>query len=414
MDSMLQRFLDADMLDIDNNDTQYLYLSETAQELAEFLTNDLRDVIPFTLVALDPSCAPSDPVFERIEETLKARWKLLRKRFADRPRQIYRAIAFEALSVAGTKHDSVFPLVWLTGSSYLPYARLNGEIEICREFFRELAHLFETRSHAVVSPTTLPKLQIRQASSTQDLEEQWAASISPHPYKGVNLQTSGRNPNSQGTSPTYFPQQPWIAEFAPRAAELLVNFYNDQTERFHQDIEKFVSTLVQSIQGVRDFKSDILWWRQTLYSASQHQSYREIEADLAAIIMAVDLHQQTPPVYPISVDHMLHEAVIEVLSRHNRPATYAMTLENYLELIDKEDHREVLQPLLEPEKTNYGRNSLLALTQAHLHGKPVKIENACQRLGVSSEDEIPLWHLAVWLFRDLQAQKIIEVEEYGK
>ena len=407
MDSMLQKFLDAGMLDIVDDDTQYRYLSETSQELADGLVDNIRDVIPFTLVALDPGCVPTDPVFERIEKSLKTHWRLLRQRFADRPRQIYRAIAFESLVIAGSKHEKIFPLVWLTGKSYLPYAHLNNELEICRDFFRELGSLFD-RAYGITNITKLPQLQICPATPTLDLEEQWAASISSAwPYKSTNLSTNNRNPNPQG-SPSSFPRQEWINEFAPRAAQLLAGFYNDQSKDLSNNIEEFLYNFVQDIQKTVNLKSDMLWWRQTLYSSSQQQSYRDMEVVLASVIMAIDLHQQTPSVYPISTDYMLSEAVNTILSQHGR---HSVTLENYLEMIDLEDNRNVLQSLFDAQKSNDGRNTLLALTQAYLYGRPIAKESIRQRLGITPDVEIPLPHLAVWLFRDLQAQKIIRAEE---
>ncbi len=409
MDSMLQKFLDAGMLNIVDDDTQYSYLLETSQELADILVDNIRDVIPFTLVALDPSCAPADPVFERIEKSLKTRWRLLRQRFADRPRQIYRAIAFESLIIAGSKQEKIIPLTWLTGKSYLPYAPLNNELEICRDFFRELGSLFDKAYHDTTRVTRLQQLQIRPAIPTQDLEEQWAASIGGASYKGTDLNAKGRNPH--GSSYSVFLQQPWMEEFAPRAARLLTEFYNDQSKELRDNIEEFLYSIVQDIQKTVNLKSDMLWWRQTLYSSSQQQSYRDMEVVLASIIMAVDLHQQTPPVYPISTDYMLYEAVDTILSRHDR---HSITLKEYFEVIDLEDNRNALQSLFDAQKINDGRNSFLALTQAHLYGRPIAKESIRQRLGIAPDVEIPLPHLAVWLFRDLQAQKIIRAEENGK
>lgn len=61
-------------------------------------------------------------------------------------------------------------------------------------------------------------------------------------------------------------------------------------------------------------RTNLIWWKESLYSPSGRLSYRQMPTSTAAALMAFDLHQQVPTFSPASVAAFLHEAVLSLPS----------------------------------------------------------------------------------------------------
>jgi len=146
MQNMLQSFLDAGMLNMVEEDEKLKHLQETAQDLAAKPAKIKTDIINYTLVALDPEALPQELVFEKVEAALKKHWQTFRAKFPDVPRQLLRAIIFETLRIRGEKDVATAAIIWWTGASYLPYASLGREREVCRAFLTRMGDLAEKQA----------------------------------------------------------------------------------------------------------------------------------------------------------------------------------------------------------------------------------------------------------------------------
>ncbi|KQO64087.1 hypothetical protein ASF22_21610 [Methylobacterium sp. Leaf87] len=56
-------------------------------------------------------------------------------------------------------------------------------------------------------------------------------------------------------------------------------------------------------------RTNLLWWKEALYSASSRASYRDMRPFSAASLMALDLFEQVPLFSPASVSAFLNEAI---------------------------------------------------------------------------------------------------------
>ena len=83
-----------------------------------------------------------------------------------------------------------------------------------------------------------------------------------------------------------------------------------------QELGNGVSSYVSS--AVRAFgtataglqrRTNLIWWKQSLYSLSKRRSYRSFPRTVAVALMAFDLYQQIPMFSPASVSAFLEEAV---------------------------------------------------------------------------------------------------------
>ena len=57
-------------------------------------------------------------------------------------------------------------------------------------------------------------------------------------------------------------------------------------------------------------RTNLLWWKEALFSPSARMSYRDMSASDAAALMAFDMHRQIPTFSPASVAAFLRETVI--------------------------------------------------------------------------------------------------------
>jgi len=75
-------------------------------------------------------------------------------------------------------------------------------------------------------------------------------------------------------------------------------------------------------------RSELLWWRQSLYSPSMRRSYRDLQPAVAAIMMASDFAGLAGSCAPVSADYFLRETVAYVLG-NNRAAARKELLEQF-------------------------------------------------------------------------------------
>jgi GTPase-associated system helical domain len=83
-------------------------------------------------------------------------------------------------------------------------------------------------------------------------------------------------------------------------------------EQFAVEISAYASNLFSSFSGATlglQRRTQLLWWKEALFSASARVSYRSLDEIVAASLMAFDLFQQLPMLSPASVQSFLGEAV---------------------------------------------------------------------------------------------------------
>lgn len=408
MAEMIQNFLDSGLLDIDDENV-FNHLVETAGELATLLAENPDKIIPHALIAIDPNAPIDDPVFDEVENLLKSRWKFLRKRHPDRPRQFLRSIIFQGLELASQEDEAIVGLIWLTTRSFIPYAKLYGDIDVYRNFIEEMGKAFESKvsSSITFDPTSPEKKKGAKQFNRDNLEIELASIISNR-YNNDAIPPE-RNPNPVYNLPN-FPADNWINEFIPRAKTLLLKVLDtiqEDTSSSLNQVTKMMRSFVSHAEGQR-IKTDILWWKQALYSPRLTNSYRDLAPHLACIVMALDLADIVSPPYPISVDFILTETVRNLLAESDKKSISPFSFREVFQALTTSDLRPKLQELLEAINRPTSRTSLLHFLSAYVHGDIQNIEEITSIVGVSLDDKITLPDFGAWLFRDLQAEKLLQ------
>lgn len=402
--NMLQRFLDNGMLDIGEDDAKFKYLQQASHDLSKSLLDEKPKVISYTLVALDPNIPPDEQVLMEVENAIKQHWNTLRNKFKDVPRQIYRAVIFEALRVASEKNETVASIVWLIGSNFLLYADLGRELNICKNFLSEMGNIAERKAeedwkigqeyHSPQLPNWKPNIELSKVSE-EELTKELAAVVELQRRQPSSPLAAQRI--AQIVNQLYYE----LAESIHKNLKQLNAPLNNYASAIHTTLKEVIELSMRSIV-MQERRSTLLWWRQTLYSPTLQCGYRTFDAYQAIFLLAYDLHQQVTAYSPQSVEYLLREAVLEVIKVQDAKS---ISLNKFCEELRS---NEKLFTLLESIKSTTeitGRVPLLVFIKYILQSTS-ECEKLEKQMGISNHTEIELEELAVWLFRDLQAVRL--------
>ena len=169
-----------------------------------------------------------------------------------------------------------------------------------------------------------------------------------------------------------------------------------------------LTTTLQAVSGATaglQRRTNLLWWKEALFSPSARMSYRDMSTSDAAALMAFDMHRQIPTFSPASVAAFLRETVIALPTiDHKEKSTVR-------ELVEKTRKACVLAELrTEAGKlvtTPMGRGSILALI-GHPDAMPQIDDHRFRDLvGVEPDTALTLPDWSVWMFRQLQAARAV-------
>lgn len=392
----LQRFLSLGLLDIGEEDERFAKLRAASVEMGASIKDAPRLALYHTLVVLGQNTLSDDPCFSEVGSVLEKHWPTYKNRFKDVPRQIFRAIALDALDGAASENREVATAIsYTTRTVKLPNPGTR-EDAVLREFVDAVQNSAEQAALENWSVDTNAAAKTDKAVTLPKLDRKKLLS-------GVANACGPQDAQGQATSGNpHWPNagQPWATEFTARLAEVLAS-----------TVEAFVGTaLPVPINSAREVaqeiarrssalerRSRLLWWRHTLYSPLIRTGYRQLVPTMVVPLASLDLHVEVPAMAPISVEYLLRETICDAVS----PAVKAMSPGDVSS-----------QPGMEP---------LLKLLREHV---PVPIRRCGQRtlfervLDVASGSNLPNseqadlttqfapHELGVRLFQEMQALRL--------
>ncbi|CCH55906.1 hypothetical protein BN8_05206 [Fibrisoma limi BUZ 3] len=406
-------------------------LKKAVKEITTYLTKrkEKADIIPFTLVALDPKVKDSDPVVQQVEEIIIKKWSAFKNSVTatkDKSTTYVRAVILESLNQLSIEDTATAALIWLTARDVVRHYKLGSEESVISGLLQELADKTEENGQAAWGISR--KLQTIKFNGAEisisgikasqiDEEALKVHLLNAMVYKGwKNDAGGGNNPHYHGQNNWEWPK--YMAEHSAEGITEVVNSALSQQNRslstittsiqkslgsYFAQIQPFFENLNTSLASsitANNKRSELLWWKQSLYSRSLNSSYRSLDPLNAAVSMALDLAEQVEATYPESVDYLLRETLKDV---HREQAEEERLLTDWL-----------------TDSSNLDKNIRLALNQYALEGdarKPllsawsnvVKLGNTSDfftETGVNKTAKLTVSDLAVWLFHGLQAHKL--------
>ena len=431
-DDVLLNFLSKGLINVGGDDDKLGHLRQTAVDLAGILEETPAKACPFALVAFDPHVPTTDPTVIEVEDALRKRWQTYVNTFSDTPVTVFRAMLLDALTSACGRNDTVAAAFVASARNVLPYMEVGDEQELWAYIVADIEERVEERSErewATPASISVPDIklkppatdEIRIASkkvNTASLSQKLMAAAGPHfnsPEQG-QVATEG-NPQWPQNDPNT-----WNYEFGRRTAQTVGDAITRAVEGLSVegvDLPAFTTAtaraisdhLTKTLQAVSTAaaglqrRTNLLWWKEALFSPSARISYRELSPADAAVLMAFDMHQQIPTFSPASVAAFLRETVVSL------PTLDQDETSSIRELVEKTRDSDVLSQL-RTEAANLvsapaGRCSVLAII-GHPDTMPQLDDPGFRdRIGVKPDTALTLPDWSVWIFRELQAARAV-------
>ncbi|TWC12497.1 MULTISPECIES: GTPase-associated system all-helical protein GASH [unclassified Pseudomonas] len=327
-EEFLLKFLEIGAIDLKGDDTKLDKLRSTAKDLAAILRKSPTKTASFTMVAADPNIAATDPTVEEAMVALRKQWETVANAFAGRPVSILRATLLDAIVQAARSDDGIAVAFVNTARNALTHTETADEADIWREAVSEIETKVDARAEAewaTPEMITVDPLQYTPpASVSMDYE---APTVDQDELLAKIHSAAGpwgpTDPNKYSPSNNH---QAWSQQFANKMSVAIADALDAMAEELAPapvDISGPMSTLAKAVTTHIDKvlasfsgataglqrRTNLLWWKEALYSPSAHASYLDLPPFEASALMALDLHEQVPTYSPASVSAFLREAI---------------------------------------------------------------------------------------------------------
>jgi hypothetical protein len=411
MENLLQAFLDAQLLKgIDDNE-QFNYLKAAAQDLLGKGPKHRLDLIPLTLIALDPTVSENEPALDRVESAIKKHWAPFKNKFPSRPIQVLRAVLLEAVRLKTVKDDFSAAVVWFTGATYFQNKQYGAQEEpVLREFLLGLAERVEAAAES-------DWIVDREVSANGDINSAFSISnVNKNQLQTSLLYSAGPTTDDQGVAISAANANlpaagaPWATEFSKLAAVGIAKTIDDNNAQLERQLNDVVGELLKGLAGsisVLNRRYDLLWWRHSLYSPSLKRSYRGLEPSTMCLVVGFDVYKMLPDFYPQSLEFVLRETISTLTESVQKDYPTGISILDFLKNVHKSPYTMELQLNYGKKETvGSGKMPLVDLVKGVLSGQDPSTQWVESRLGISSEQQIPFTELTVWLLRDQKAQQL--------
>lgn len=427
--SILQSFLNEHIIDIDQNE-DFSNLTKSASELEKRLRNKKARIIQASLIAFDPHVDPTEPFLQEVQDIVVSKWRAFPSKCQDRPVPYLRAVILAALQ--GLQNElALSGIVWLTVSNYLIYVKANDrEAKILSNFLAEFGNQFEQSGwklwdvNAKYEIPSFPKIEKEAIGSVNPIKLNYAkdnleAALGKSENAKNEEQFFSFRENYGGNTHIVRPSEKWITSFSSIAGNAIQAIAIHIIDNFNKLIEQLVSVkyieiytnqlvnylgktvdVLHKHSNNQNLRSQLLWIKESKYSVSQQQSYRDLPVSIVPVAVAIDLKDSVPTVYPISIDYFLKEIIIDVNSKSKELAAFGSILENFVA-----NKNFFAQVVYTPNQSEIGRINLLSFVRELIAGK-VSVEDFEASTGLKLTDAISEATVGIWLFREFQAEKI--------
>ncbi|PRY19987.1 GTPase-associated system all-helical protein GASH [Pseudosporangium ferrugineum] len=288
------------------------------QALSIELAGKSRGLIPHAVIAaLDASTPAAATPLATAEKVLLDEWVTFRNAFPERPTEILRALVLAAVARAAASDDALQQAAWYSLRSAVECLPVGRWAEPIAELAAEWDDAVSPAVATLWQPSPAAARLRMPTVAKVDLEK--IAIKTPLRDRSQQLQENGNYNNFA---------QSLQADYASHVDQLVGVSEILSAEAYKRSVaqlREFVSLLggrLREVIGVHDqrvnavlLRSELLWWRQTAFSARLSRAYGDLSVADAAIAAAVDLHSIVPAIAPLAVEHLLADLTQDVTKR---------------------------------------------------------------------------------------------------
>lgn len=419
MESILQKFLSSQIINVDE-DENHQKLIKASKDLVKLLEKDKSKFQKVVLSCFDSNISTEDPYITETKKLIIKHWSTFVNKCQDMPLTYIRAVMLEALSILSTRIDYA-AIIWLSLKDILKVYNIESrEEKLLNELLIICGNKYENTALKEWSFDIRPaniEIEIKTESVNTKL-----AGVK-NDYLVTKLAASVANGNTISNNPSYGSntvQQGWANEFGKLSNEAIMTVintvikqtnealetkasnisYSSFIESFNEQATSMINSLIKRNQ-VLDLRAQLLWFKESLYSNSQNDSYSVLPIYVGTIAISFDYSDHVPNYYPTSVEFLLAETV----KKMDENAADLINFSSLLDLLDS--NKEKLTPyFINYKSIKPGRVSLTEFIGNFLN-EIVKRDDFVNSTGIPLQYELSWISLAKWLFRDLQALKII-------
>ena len=275
--------------------------------VTEKISSEPRWVVPFTLIALDPSAPIDDPVFETVATAVQDQWNTYTEVFLE-PRTVFRAVLLDALATAAEEDVNVAGSIDLICRNILPHLQSGGETEILTKFRNRLRELAQAEaesqwpSDARVAMPKAPTIKFGPLGSKKVSIDRDAFRagfpMSQQSGNWVNdiraLHTMIATSGADNIATTI---ESAVAAGGVSPEDLKKNLTDPLLSGINALIAAVATSLEGAIAPLTTLKrqSDLLWWKEAAYSEHLKRSYRATSTSVLPLVSALDFALMLPP-----------------------------------------------------------------------------------------------------------------------
>jgi hypothetical protein len=422
----LLQFLQAGLINVGGDDAKLAKLSEAAADIAAALREKPKNTTRYALAAFDPQTTADEPAIVEAKNTLAQRWPTYINTFAGTPVLVIRALLLDALAREANNDDRIAVALSALARNVVPQVDAGNETSIWNSMLAQIEQRADARAEKEwaaparleTSQLHVPEVSIavsmsRKAVNRDELRQKIEAATGP---QKTGNQNTGGNPHWPQTPPQ------WAFEFAPRLSNAIAETVDEVANAIEitpvdlatpltalaEAVSNHVRHALDTVSGATaglQRRTNLLWWRESLYSPSARRSYRGSSGATLAALMAFDLHNQVPTHSPASVSAFLFETVNSLADRDDTKALPIADLAR--ELVTPRDLAALRACAAKFDGSGTGRAPIVALAARGSASVDLTNDKFRANTGVPPDAHFTPAAFAVWIFRELQALRAV-------
>ena len=311
-------------------------------------------------------------------------------------------------------------IIWLSAQDVLHNFRTGSEQQYLEQFLLDKGNKLQELSEQSwgIKPNQSVKQEQPEIELPSVKKTEIDGSVLANKFLMAAQHTGWKNSsNDIGDNPHTPNNQYWAKVFSEKAGNEISSTINSaftkqakatnvalaRLDEYFKNMAIFleeVSKAAMSNSKAMHRRTDLLWWKQSLYSKTLNRSYRNAKKTIAGLAMALDLLEMVPSIYPISVDYLLKETLRDVFGDEvDMPENISNLIDNALKLKAKE--KEMLRTY-----TDNSDGIKLCLTGFANHLSQDIDADFYHQTGIAQTDKLSLSEFVVWMFHNMQAIKI--------